>query len=164
MTHRGPFQPLLFCDSVILRGGQAEFPSSAMKGGFCLAQRRSSPGRRSVHGNGAGNGFQMLLSSREVGRAKGEPQRQMLPGAGVCLVLWENPSWGKGLPLQNSPPSPQSLGRRAGAAQERGGWVWAKEEAFKGLLPSPAPSRAVWEGNLPKDAAADRKGLALMAH
>ena len=44
------------------------------------------------------------------------------------------------------------------------GSVWAEEEAGKGLLPLPAPSRAVSRGNLPNDAVADRKDLALMAY
>jgi len=34
MTHRGPFQPLLFCDSVILRG---EIPYSFMSEMLCFA-------------------------------------------------------------------------------------------------------------------------------
>lgn len=60
------------------RGDEGKIPQLSSKGSFCLAQRRSSAGRRSLHGNGAGNGFQMLGSSGEVGLAKGEQQHQML--------------------------------------------------------------------------------------
>lgn len=32
-------------------------------------------------------------------------------GAGGCVVLWENPSWGKGLLLQNPTPFPRALAK-----------------------------------------------------
>lgn len=70
--------------------------------------------------------------------------------------------------MQNpSPPScsPEPwLKDRSDLGGGRLGRVWAEEEAGKGLLPLPAPSRALSEGNLPNDAVTDREGLALMAY
>lgn len=67
--------------------------------------------------------------------------------------------------IAKSPLAPQSLGQRAaGPWQGLDGEGLGENGAGKELLPLPAPSPAVSEGNVPEDALADRKDLALMAY
>ena len=50
MTHRGPFQPLLFCDSVIHRGSpQRAAPGGPGGTGLRCRLMRSGPGAAVIH-------------------------------------------------------------------------------------------------------------------
>ena len=70
MTHRGPFQPLLFCDSVILSR------DSACTGLICLGQLLRgaakavvTPVRLSLPAHGDGHGTGLCIPSLHVGAA-----------------------------------------------------------------------------------------------